>query len=98
MLDGAALQATVVRIDRTASRLLPEPMLASVHGGPIAARSGPHGESLAYEALYRVTLRVDVGDTARMAPLVAHINGARSSLLWSAARKVAGLLVRESGL
>lgn len=96
--DGAALDATVVRIDRTASRLLPEPMLSSLHGGPIAARSGPHGESQANEALYRVTLQVAGSGAVGMAPVVAHIDGERSSLLWEAARKAAGVLVRESGL
>jgi len=96
--DGVARDATVIRIDRTASRLLPEPMLSSLHGGPIAARAGAHGESLAHEALYRVTLQMDPAGGTTMAPVVAHIDGERGSLLWSAARKVAGVLVRESGL
>lgn len=96
--DGAALAATVIGIDNTASRALPETMLSSVHGGPIAARAGKDGESLANEALYRVTLQLDGGTAATMAPVSAHIEGARSSLLWDGARKVAGVLVRESGL
>ncbi|MGK5077312.1 HlyD family efflux transporter periplasmic adaptor subunit [Janthinobacterium sp. HLX7-2] len=95
--DAAAMAATVVRVDSTASRLLPEPMLSSLHGGPIAARGGAHGESLANEALYRVTLQLD-GGVASMAPVVAHIDGERSSMLWNGARKVAGVLIRESGL
>lgn len=98
--DGAALDASVVRVDSTASRLLPEPMLSSLHGGAIAARSGGHGESVANEVLYRVTLRVDAGQGGMdgMAPVVAHIDGERSSLLWNGARKAAGVIVRESGL
>ena len=100
--DGAAMTATVIGIDRTASRALPEPMLSSVHGGPIAARAGQHGESLANEAWYRVTLQLESekmrGGAASLAPVVAHIEGERSSLLWQGARKVAGVLVRESGL
>ncbi|KAB8041691.1 HlyD family efflux transporter periplasmic adaptor subunit [Janthinobacterium aquaticum] len=96
--DGKAMEATVIGIDSTASRALPESMLSSVHGGPIAARAGRQGESLANEALYRVTLRLDQGGTGSMAPVVAHIEGERSSMLWSAGRKAAGVLVRESGL
>ena len=96
--DAAARAATVTRIDSTASRLLPEAMLSSLHGGPIAARGGPHGESLANEALYRVTLQLDGDGVDSMAPMVAHIDGERSSMLWRAARKVAGVLIRESGL
>ena len=96
--DGAVMAATVVGIDSTASRALPEAMLSSVHGGPIAARESRQGESVANEALYRVTLQLEHGGAASMAPVAAHIDGERSSVLWRGARKVAGVLVRESGL
>lgn len=96
--DGTALDATVIGIDSTASRALPEAMLSSVHGGPIAARAGQQGESVANEALYRVTLQLDRGAATSMAPVAAHIAGERSSMLWDAGRKMAGVLVRESGL
>ncbi|OBV38942.1 HlyD family efflux transporter periplasmic adaptor subunit [Janthinobacterium psychrotolerans] len=96
--DGVAMDATVIGIDSTASRALPEAMLSSLHGGPIAARAGRQGESLANEAVYRVTLRLDLGGVDSMAPVAAHIDGDRSSILWRAARKAAGVLVRESGL
>lgn len=95
--DGTAFTATVVRIDNTASRLLPEPMLSSLHGGPIAARNGAYGESLANEALFRVTLRVDHADTGQLAPVVAHIDGERRSILFDGARQAIGVLIRESG-
>ena len=96
--DGAAMDATVTGIDSTSSRVLPEAMLSSLHGGPIAARAGKQGEALANEALYRVTLTLDHGGAASMAPVVVHIEGERSSILWNGLRKVAGVLVRESGL
>ena len=95
--DASAMDATVTRIDSTASLLL-EPMLSSLHGGPIAARRGARGESLANEAVYRVTLQLDDVDATQMAPVVAHIEGERSSILLNAARKVASVVIRESGL
>lgn len=52
------LQLTVTNIDRDSSRVLSEPILASVNGGEIPVR--PQKETLIPEqALYRVTLHVD---------------------------------------
>lgn len=94
--DPNAVEATVTSIDSTASRLLPQAMLASVHGGPIAARAGANGEMVANESLYRVTVYVDA-QTRELGPVTGHIEGTRSSALWDFARQSIAVLVRESG-
>lgn len=98
-VDAEALDAVVTEIDETATRNLPEPMLASSHGGQIAVRDEPGGALFPNEAIYRVTLKARgyIGD-GQMTPLVAHIDGARSSLLGDFLRWVAGSVIRESGL
>lgn len=94
--DPDALEAIVTGIDSTASPALPQAMLASVHGGPIAARARANGELFANEALYRVSVRVDAA-APRMAPVSAHIEGERTSILWDCARRLIAVVVRESG-
>lgn len=94
--DPRALEARVTGIDSSASRELPQAMLASVHGGPIAARARPNGELVANEALYRVTLRVDAS-APQLVPVAGHIEGERSSVLWDFVRRCIAVVVRESG-
>jgi putative peptide zinc metalloprotease protein len=95
--DTVAVDAIVTDIDPTASRILPEPMLASTHGGSIAVRPGPRGELTVNEALYRVTLKTDHADTRQMVSVVAHIDGDNHSFLWNFFRQAIGILIRESG-
>jgi putative peptide zinc metalloprotease protein len=94
--DPDALEATVTGIDSSASRELPQAMLASEYGGPIAARARPNGELVANEALYRVTLRVK-GAAPQLMPVSGHIEGERSSILWDFLRQCIAVVVRESG-
>lgn len=97
--DAEALDAVVTGIDETATRNLPEPMLASSHGGQIAVRDEPGGALFPNEAIYRVTLKAHgYIRNGQMTPLVAHIDGARSSLLGDFLRWVAGSIIRESGM
>ncbi len=97
--DTAVFDATVESIDSTATRNLPHPMLASNHGGPLAARAGPRGELISNDALYRVNLRLAAGQAVpdQLHLVHAEISGERSSWLAQLARRVAGVLVRESG-
>ncbi|MBS1188768.1 MAG: peptidase [Rhodocyclaceae bacterium] len=95
--DASSVSAEVVGIDEVASRALSEPMLASVHGGPIAVRTGLKGELIPNEAIYRVTLRTPAANVDQRVPVVAHIDGERSSLLWELVRRAASLIVREAG-
>jgi putative peptide zinc metalloprotease protein len=94
--DPAALEASVTGIDSTAARVLPQPMLASTHGGPIAARASPGGELVPNEVLYRVTVRVH-GAAPQLVPVAGHIEGERSSMLWDFLRRCVAVVVRESG-
>ncbi|HLD67017.1 MAG TPA: HlyD family efflux transporter periplasmic adaptor subunit [Pseudomonas sp.] len=95
--DTVGIDAIVTGIDNSASRVLPEAMLASVYGGPIAARSTPRGELLAHEALYRVTLRVAQADVQQLTPVVGHIDAGHSSMLWNFMRQAMAIVIRESG-
>lgn len=101
--DGGKIAATVLSIDRTATRVLPHVMLSSGYGGPLAARHGERGAQIANEALYRVTLKVADADPAtspladHLQGLRAHIEAAHSSPLLEFGREVLGVVVRESG-
>lgn len=97
--DSHTFSATVESIDNTATHVLPHAMLASTYGGPLAARNGPRGELLSNEALYRVNLRLENSqDMLEQLHLVqAEISGEHSSWLGQLMRRVAGVLVRESG-
>lgn len=97
--DAASLDAVVSGIDETATRYLPEPMLASSHGGQIAVREDTKNGLIPSDAIYRVTLKAqgNMGD-GQMTPLIAHIDSERSSLLGNFFRWIAGTTIRESGL
>ena len=96
--DASSLNAVVTGIDATTTTYLPEPMLASPYGGPIAAHTGAKGEMAAHEALYRITLKTEGAAIARqLTPVSAHIDADHSSFLLDMGRKMAGLLIRESG-
>ena len=97
--DMQSASATVESIDSTASRFLPHPMLASIHGGPLAARAGNRGELIANDGLYRVNLRLTASTALpqQLLAVQAEIEGERKSLLAQAVRSVVGVLVRESG-
>lgn len=97
--DSRTFSATVESIDTTPTHVLPHAMLASTYGGPLAARNGARGELLSNEALYRVNLRLensqDMPDQLHL--VQAEISGEHSSWLGQLVRRVAGVLVRESG-
>ncbi|WP_432472120.1 HlyD family efflux transporter periplasmic adaptor subunit [Amphritea sp. HPY] len=92
------LRLTVTNIDRDTSRVLTEPMLASVNGGSIPVR--PQKETLIPEqALYRVTLQVDklpeqgFGQVERGQVL---ISGEAESILGYYLTTALAVLIRES--
>jgi putative peptide zinc metalloprotease protein len=97
--DPQALDAVVTEIDQTATHILPEALLASSYGGPIAVRNSPNGELMTNEAWYRVSLKVQAAlPNQQLSAVAAHIEGERQSVLWNFLRQVFGLLIRESGL
>ncbi|MDO8318064.1 HlyD family efflux transporter periplasmic adaptor subunit [Rhodoferax sp.] len=98
---AAVLDLQVERIDRDASRALPERLLAAAHGGTVLARDS-HGTLVPERAIYKVSLRVS---TAQSTPNVlvgerrgqVVVYGQATALLEDFARTLATLLVRESG-
>ena len=60
--NRTVLPLEVVRIDRDATRTLPEGILASTRGGDILVRDSSQGQFIPERAIYRVTLAL-VGDT-----------------------------------
>ena len=97
---AATLALTVVGVDRDATRVLAEGLLASSRGGPLATREGRHREIVPDGAVYRVSLDV----TERYAPTHAQALRGRVVLLgrpeaWGArlAEYVSAVVVRESG-
>ncbi len=94
----AELPLRVERIDRDATRILPEGILASIHGGQLLVR--PSGHDLVPEtALYRVTLSLETPySPATPQILRGHIvlQGTPIALLAEFTRAAAALLVKEA--
>lgn len=96
--DTNSFDAQVTNIDKTAATILPEAMLASPYGGPIAAHADARGAMIPHESLYRITLKIKGAAKARQLTQVsALIDADRSSFLLDVGRKVAGILIKESG-
>ncbi len=92
-----AIDAKVVDVDSTRSNKLLYPMLDVRHGGPIATQTGER-QALPVETLYRVRLALsqplpDLHETR------GHviIEGTRHSLAWDGVKRVAAVVIRESG-
>lgn len=90
----------VIRIDKDATRLLSEPMLAVQHGGQLLTRER-NGQLIPEKALYRVVLEVEDKDDAlntntERGHVVIH--GAAKSLFGDYLRTALAVLIRESGL
>lgn len=89
----------VTGIDRDATRILPEAMLALDHGGDIMVRSR-NNQLVPEKAIYRVTLVAERGEHPATLQVVRGrvvVFGKPKSLLGDFARSAAALLVRESG-
>ena len=88
----------VVRIDRDATRALPDAMLAVGHGGEILVRER-NGQLIPERAVYRVVLAVQDADAppGRVLRGSVTIHGEPKSLAGDFIRSAAALLIRESG-
>ncbi|MDS4077420.1 MAG: HlyD family efflux transporter periplasmic adaptor subunit [Candidatus Accumulibacter sp.] len=93
----SAIDATVSDIDSTRSPRLEHPLLDARHGGPIATQPGERA-SLPVDSLYRVrlTLNEPLSDN-RETRGIALIDGQRSVPLWQGFKRLAAVIVRESG-
>lgn len=88
----------VVRIDRDATRALPDAMLAVGHGGEVLVRER-NGQLIPERAVYRVVLAVDEGEQPPGHVLRGSVTiyGQPKSLAGDFVRSGAALLIRESG-
>lgn len=95
---GKSLDATVVSIDKTASKSLATLVLASIHGGAIPAHA--NRQNLVPEvAVYRVVLALsDSIEAQEVRRGVVHIEGERRSLLGGLLRSAMAVVLREWGM
>ena len=79
--------------------VLDTPMLASTQGGPIAVQQAGKGVLVPATTVYRVTLRLQDGETApaQVIPGIVLVEGEAQSVIARAARAIAAVLIRESG-
>ncbi|MBT3868090.1 MAG: HlyD family efflux transporter periplasmic adaptor subunit [Gammaproteobacteria bacterium] len=109
-MDEPALAATLLAVDKVNARFLNEPYLASTYGGDIAVREDAQGRWVPDTTLYRVTLRVvqdGNSDSTQGAQRLLAAQLSRGtlvlevdaeSLLARFWRKLAAVIIRESGL
>ena len=93
------LELTVSGIDKDATRVLPEAMLAFDHGGDVMVRAR-NGQLVPDRAVYRVTLSMQEGERPEALQVVRGrtvIFGAPKSLLGEFLRSALALALRESG-
>lgn len=98
-LASPRLNARVTAIDGAAIETLPGRELASVRGGPVATRQGANSTLVPEVSLYCVTL--DVTKSISLQHLMsgfAVIEAQPASIAGEVWRKVAGVIIRESGL
>ena len=90
-------------IDVSRTTILPSAMLDATHGGPIAtvndtAHPGAEKSPVVRDALFRVRVALDAPlATRQSAPVRVRIEGEKESVLASVFRRMASILVRESG-
>lgn len=95
---GGIRQATLLTIESTAVRRLMDPQLASTQGGAIPVRQDKQGALVPETPVYRVQLEAGQGDAPAMAVRgVVHLAGEPASVAMRFARRVAAVLLRESG-
>jgi putative peptide zinc metalloprotease protein len=91
----------VQSIDVSRVATLPDAMLDAKHGGPIptAASSGASNasEHAPRDAVYRVRIRMAAPIVTHAGLVKVHIEGERESMAASVMRRVAAVLIRESG-
>ncbi len=89
----------ISRIDRSSSRIVPHPLLASVHGGEITAVKAEKDILVPHDAIYHVIITPTSGQpTSEMVMRGSvRINASWLAIIRSGLARVASVLVRESG-
>lgn len=94
---GRPLAARVAEVAPAAGETLADPLLASVHGGPLDVLRGPDGTLRPVAALYRVSAGMPKVSLNRRIRGVARIEGPPRNLASRLVRGAAVVLMRESG-
>jgi putative peptide zinc metalloprotease protein len=89
----------IVEIARASTRVLPDPYLASVYGGPITVRAVKPNEFAPDRTLYRVTLApaAELSPPSRVLRGRVSLRGVAESIAVRTWRGFTALLVREAG-
>ncbi|MCJ9429443.1 HlyD family efflux transporter periplasmic adaptor subunit [Kordiimonas marina] len=96
------LKVTIDDIDKIGASTLEAPALASIFGGPLAARRTEHGRLVPVDAVYRVTGHIDVSTAPMAAPFAQarrgtlKLDASAQSLLVRAYQSVVAALLRET--
>jgi putative peptide zinc metalloprotease protein len=98
--EGPPMQLTLAELAPAAARVLEARDLASLHGGPIAARRDPTGRLIPEGAIYRAILHPTSPHPAPPRRLrgTVQIEAQPTAPLTALARRAFAVLVRESGL
>lgn len=93
------MEGTVSGIDQAAGHAIPHPLLASLHGGGIAATQSAKDTLVAHETIYRVRIRTAAGEPgfAQVVRGTVRIQADWLAIGWAGIAHVASVLVRESG-
>ncbi len=95
----ADVALSVVAVARASTRILPDPYLASIYGGPITVRTPKQNELVPDQTYYRVTLtpRGNTAPPTRMIRGRVALNGDAVSIAQRTWRLLYAVFIRESG-
>ena len=98
-LDSPSLRGVVKSIDNTGSKVIGRPLLASPHGGDIAAVLDRRGVAQSQDPVYRVLIEPagDVGTLASIERGTVRIETSLVLVAQNFASRALSILVRESG-
>lgn len=98
-LELAPLAAHVVEIERANLPVLHVPYLQSTYGGKVAVRIDEDGNNIPEKSVFRLVLALQdlPAETDRVIRGVAVIDGVASSIAGRVYKRVAAVLIRESG-
>ena len=98
-IDQQPLRAEVTTIERANLRTLHIPYLESTYGGDVPVREDDKGNKVPERSVFRLTLNLteDLETSHRVLRGVANIEGQPTSLASRIYRRIAAVLIRESG-
>jgi len=98
--DRGVISGEVVAVDRSPQKQLSRPLLASVHGGDLAAKQDQHGSLIAQDAVFRVIVK-PVGPAPKPDAVVhgsVRIETGLRFVVENFVYRILSVLIRESGI